>query len=111
MLRRSQTVMASGGQIQLLDLPSELRGVECSKTENDWLGVLSQTLETRLGAGGEPQLKDVLPAVERLVMDAALKHTGGKKRQAAKLLGWGRNTLTRKLQKTATTPPATSRRP
>ena len=52
-----------------------------------------------------------IPAAEQLLMEAALRHTRGKKQAAAKLLGWGRNTLTRKLQKSlVTTPTATSRR-
>ena len=96
--------------IQIRDLPAELGEIESAASGGDWLQVLARALETRLGAGGERALDDVLPAVEQLLMAAALKHTGGHKRQVAKLLGWGRNTLTRKLQKLATTPPATSRR-
>ena len=92
------TVMASGGQIHLLDLPSDLRGVDMSASEEDWLQMLGRTLDARLAAG-EAELGDVLPVVEQLLMETALKHTGGKKQAAAKLLGWGRNTLTRKLQK------------
>jgi two-component system nitrogen regulation response regulator GlnG len=38
-----------------------------------------------------------VPRFERIVIRAALKRTGGRKRDAAELLGWGRNTLTRKL--------------
>ena len=38
-----------------------------------------------------------MPAFERIMIEAALKHTGGRKRDAALLLGWGRNTLTRKI--------------
>jgi two-component system nitrogen regulation response regulator GlnG len=32
------------------------------------------------------------------MIDIALKHTAGRKRDAANLLGWGRNTLTRKIK-------------
>jgi two-component system nitrogen regulation response regulator GlnG len=37
--------------------------------------------------------------VEKILLDAVLARTGGKRQEAAKLLGWGRNTLTRKLNK------------
>ena len=43
-------------------------------------------------------LVDAVPRFERVMIAAALKHTGGRKRDAAELLGWGRNTLTRKLK-------------
>jgi two-component system nitrogen regulation response regulator GlnG len=45
----------------------------------------------------EPLLELAMPRFERLMIRAALKHTGGRKRDAAELLGWGRNTLTRKI--------------
>jgi len=38
-----------------------------------------------------------LPAFEKVMIKAALKHTHGRRREAAELLGWGRNTLTRKI--------------
>jgi DNA-binding NtrC family response regulator len=43
-------------------------------------------------------LEKAVPAFESIMIHAALKHTGGRKRDAAELLGWGRNTLTRKLK-------------
>ena len=39
-----------------------------------------------------------LPLFESIMIEAALRHTGGRKAEAAELLGWGRNTLTRKLK-------------
>ena len=32
------------------------------------------------------------------MIGAALRHTGGRRRDASELLGWGRNTLTRKIR-------------
>ena len=93
------TVMASATQIQVADLPSELRGFEPFGSEDDWLAVLGRTLDTRLAGAGERRLDDIIPLVEQLLMETALKHTDGKRQLAARLLGWGRNTLTRKLQK------------
>ena len=46
---------------------------------------------------GSAVLDVAVPRFERIVIRAALKRTGGRKRDAAELLGWGRNTLTRKL--------------
>jgi two-component system nitrogen regulation response regulator GlnG len=43
-------------------------------------------------------LTDALPRIERLMIRVALDHTGGRRQDAAKLLGWGRNTLTRKIK-------------
>ncbi len=48
-----------------------------------------------------PLLDDALPAFERTLIRVALKHTQGHRQDAAKLLGWGRNTLTRKLKELA----------
>jgi two-component system nitrogen regulation response regulator GlnG len=42
-------------------------------------------------------LRKAIPQFEQIMIDAALEHTGGRKAEAAELLGWGRNTLTRKL--------------
>jgi len=46
----------------------------------------------------DPGLREALPAFEQVMIDVALQHTQGRKRDAAELLGWGRNTLTRKLK-------------
>ena len=42
-------------------------------------------------------LEEAIPKFERIMIQAALKQTGGRKREASLLLGWGRNTLTRKI--------------
>jgi two-component system nitrogen regulation response regulator GlnG len=49
-------------------------------------------------SGQEGVLADVVPMIEHLLMEVALEKTAGKRQEAAKLLGWGRNTLTRKLK-------------
>jgi two-component system nitrogen regulation response regulator GlnG len=48
--------------------------------------------------GKRPLLTDAQPEFERVLIRAALKRTQGHRQEAAKLLGWGRNTLTRKLK-------------
>jgi two-component system nitrogen regulation response regulator GlnG len=45
-----------------------------------------------------PLLDEAQPQLERVLIRAALKRTQGHRQEAAKLLGWGRNTLTRKLK-------------
>jgi two-component system nitrogen regulation response regulator GlnG len=92
------TVMAPGRSIRIEDLPRELRETESAPGDGDWQDGLRRVIERRL-AQGETNLLDELSAdFERIVLDAALNHTGGRKQDAAKKLGWGRNTLTRKLK-------------
>ncbi len=43
-------------------------------------------------------LAELEPRFERILIETALAHTGQRKIEAARLLGWGRNTLTRKLK-------------
>jgi two-component system nitrogen regulation response regulator GlnG len=95
------TVMASGREIRLGDLPPEL-GQTPSKpngsVEEDWRDMLSSWARNELLHGKEQILRDALPAFEQVMIEVALQHTQGRKRDAAELLGWGRNTLTRKLK-------------
>ena len=60
--------------------------------------MLSQWARNELLQGKEQILRDALPAFEQVMIEVALQHTQGRKRDAAGLLGWGRNTLTRKLK-------------
>jgi two-component system nitrogen regulation response regulator GlnG len=91
------TVMASGQEILLEDLPPELRA-QVSDETGEWQHSLQRWAEQRLAAGVEDLLGDVIPKIEAVMIQAALKHTGGHRQNAAKLLGWGRNTLTRKIK-------------
>lgn len=93
------TVMASGQQIHIDDLPPELK--ETATVENkaaDWEGQLRTWAESNLHQGNHGLLDDALPRFERVLIECALKITGGRRQDAAKLLGWGRNTLTRKIK-------------
>ena len=65
----------------------------------DWTAGLSQWAEAQLAAlEVAPLLNDALPAFERTLILTALRRARGKRLEAAKLLGWGRNTLTRKIK-------------
>ena len=98
------TVMAPGREIHIADLPPELRATATPNGEaGDWETSLASWASTELNrlatAEGDPRLLDVaLPRFERIMIEAALKQTGGRRRDASLLLGWGRNTLTRKIQ-------------
>ena len=93
------TVMASGKTVQLEDLPGELRETEESKsTDTSWQSLLANWAEHKLADGDADLLQHALPQFEGTLIEVAMRKTGGKRQRAAKLLGWGRNTLTRKIQ-------------
>jgi len=93
------TVMAPGHMVAPEDLPADLKAAHAdSAAADDWERLLRATVERKLD-GGEDNVLAVLGAqFERVLLETALRHTGGHKQQAAKKLGWGRNTLTRKLK-------------
>ncbi len=99
-LCRWLTVMASGQEIRIDDLPVELRqpqGVE-DPTGQGWEAALKAWADRKLAGGEEGLLNEALPAFERIMIEVALSRTGGRRQDAARLLGWGRNTLTRKIK-------------
>ena len=95
------TVMAAGREVLLSDLPPELRSEQSDKDQHvsgDWQTMLRKWADKELGAGRADILSSAIPDFERTMIEAALAYTAGRKKDAAQLLGWGRNTLTRKLQ-------------
>ena len=98
---RFLTVMASGKEILPADLPEELNEQPTqnqNSTENNWQALLSHWMDEQLAKGKNAILDDATPEFEKIVLERALIFTGGHKQEAAKKLGWGRNTLTRKLK-------------
>ena len=96
---RRLTVTAAGREIVVQDLPRELGGAASAQPSADWTTELAQWAEGQLAAGPpEPLLSEALPAFERTLIITALRSARGKRLEAAKLLGWGRNTLTRKIK-------------
>ena len=110
------TVMAAGREIRVGDLPPELRAPEAGRGDGDgdagegaaegaqvplpggdWEQALARWADERLQAGATRLMDDAGPRFERVLIDAALRHGNGLRHEAARLLGWGRNTLTRKL--------------
>jgi two-component system nitrogen regulation response regulator GlnG len=97
------TVMASGQEILPQDLPPELlkdpiSAQQKSTGATDWQTALTDWIDEKLAAGESDLLTEVQPEFERILLETALRHTQGHKQEAAKRLGWGRNTLTRKLK-------------
>jgi two-component system nitrogen regulation response regulator GlnG len=98
-LCRRMTVLAPGSEVLPEDLPPEITASgQGAPQEQDWTDALVNWAERAAIAGGKPLLDDALPAFERTLIRVALKRTQGHRQAAAKLLGWGRNTLTRKLK-------------
>jgi two-component system nitrogen regulation response regulator GlnG len=96
------TVMSPGQVVQMDDLPIELSADQTEtsggRQNNDWQQLFRQWAASKALSGEEGALAEVVPLVEQLLMEVALEKTAGKRQEAAKLLGWGRNTLTRKLK-------------
>jgi len=94
------TVMSPGKMIHRDGLPAELT-VDDSKSStvsHNWVDGLGEWANQKLQNGDENILEIALPDFERTLIEAALNYSGGRRQDAAKLLGWGRNTLTRKIK-------------
>jgi two-component system nitrogen regulation response regulator GlnG len=95
-------VMAAGKEIRLSDLPPDLQkaspGEPVQTLSQEWQSRLAAWATLELEQGADHLLVDTVAQVEEILIRAALAHTGGYKKEAAKLLGWGRNTLTRKIK-------------
>jgi two-component system nitrogen regulation response regulator GlnG len=95
------TVMATGREIHIEDLPPELIGQRIAPNANEsWeknLRNWSNHKLSQMKTGEAGLLDEALPRFERIMIECALEQTGGRKRDASVLLGWGRNTLSRKI--------------
>ncbi|WP_252177016.1 nitrogen regulation protein NR(I) [Endozoicomonas sp. 4G] len=97
------TVMASGREVLISDLPPELLGQPDSNNpvtpqSVNWEQQLRLWADRELAAGHSSILNKAVPVFEKILIESALQHTGGRKREASERLGWGRNTLTRKIK-------------
>jgi len=93
------TVMASSREVYLADLPPEFATQETAANQSDdWTQGLHAWADQQLSLGNVGILDQATPMFERTMIEIALKHTAGRRRDAANLLGWGRNTLTRKIK-------------
>jgi two-component system nitrogen regulation response regulator GlnG len=96
------TVMASGQEVLPHDLPPEINQQpvlnEKAAQAGDWQTLLASWADNQLQSGHNNILDDAIMSFERILLERALHYTHGHKQDAAKRLGWGRNTLTRKLK-------------
>ena len=93
------TVMTPTRMVEIADLPSEWRDTQTSSTLNqDWRASLAQQVTLALQRNEPNILESLTKQFEKTLITQALLHTGGRRIEAATLLGMGRNTLTRKIQ-------------
>lgn len=95
------TLMSPTQNVQPSDLPNEILEIDANLSANSdsswedgfvsWLKDLVDSQETGV-------LDFVNPKIEKLLIKTALEKTNGKKNDAANLLGWGRNTLAKKIK-------------
>jgi len=106
---RRLTVTAPGSEIRADDIPEEMRDNRETSNDTDWIRSLAswaehQLINSQLGDelvlnhDQKPLLEIALPEFERTLIRVALVSVNGRRQEAAKLLGWGRNTLTRKIR-------------
>ncbi|MDP7537774.1 MAG: nitrogen regulation protein NR(I) [Methylococcales bacterium] len=94
------TVMASGREIHIDELPNEIL-INPNKepvSNSSWELNLEKQIKKQLQSGETEIAKHTIPAVESILIKAALSYTRGRRHEAANLLGYGRNTLTRKIK-------------
>ena len=91
------TVMSPSREVRIEDLPNDLR-IESTETNKDWIEKLKAWATDCLSKGEVELLNSALPEFEKAMIEVALSQTLGRKKEAAILLGWGRNTLTRKIK-------------
>ena len=92
------TVMAPAAQIEIEDLPPEIRNDSPATSDQNWVTALEREAEVRLARGETRIMDELANQFEKTLILKALAQTGGRRIEAANLLGIGRNTLTRKVQ-------------
>ena len=97
---RRLTVTAPGGTITSVDIPEDLGGhTSVEGAQQEWTQSLAYWAEKELGATQvRPLVEEALPEFEKTLIKIALNRANGHRQEAARLLGWGRNTLTRKIR-------------
>ena len=92
-------LMAPTDNVKLEDLPKEIlnEGSSAEKKSSTWEVGFSQWLADIYQSNPENMLEVIEPALDKLMINFALEKTKGKKQDAAKVLGLGRNTLAKKM--------------
>ncbi|MCH9025918.1 MAG: nitrogen regulation protein NR(I) [Proteobacteria bacterium] len=95
---RLLTVTAPGREIRCSDIPEELGGLQAKPGNDQWQDALAGWARRELATGSKPLMAIAIPEVEKILINEALARAGGRRGEAAKLLGWGRNTLSRRIK-------------
>ena len=92
------TVMTPSQQVEIADLPPEWREAQPGGASGDWQSLLAQQVAFALQRGDQEIMETLNKQFEGTLIAQALQFTGGRRIEAATLLGIGRNTITRKIQ-------------
>lgn len=99
------TVMVAGNTVNISDLPSELQSPSDQSSsfqgQAKWSNGLEQDIKGRILEGKENIYETYIEMVEKILIEKALEHTKRRKIDAARILGIGRNTITRKINELA----------
>ena len=96
---RRLTVTAPGRVITAEDIPPDLGGSDTpQRASKDWTRMLAAWAERQISSNDGPLIDQAMPEFEKTLIEIAMSQTNGHRQEAAKLLGWGRNTLTRKMK-------------
>lgn len=96
---RRLTVTAPGGVITAQDIPDDFGGSETpQRGAKEWTRLLGAWAERQIHKSDGPLLQQAIPEFEKTLIEIAMSQTNGHRQDAAKLLGWGRNTLARKMK-------------
>jgi two-component system nitrogen regulation response regulator GlnG len=96
---RRLTVTAPGSVITAQDIPSDLGGDESAhRASKEWTRMLAAWAERQIHTSDGPLLDQAIPEFEKTLIEIAMSKTNGHRQDAARLLGWGRNTLARKMK-------------
>ena len=91
--------LAPGATITSVDLPADVSTQSmATESSQNWQRLLEEAAAERFARGQKGILSELGPDFERVLLRTALGFTGGRKQEAARWIGWGRNTLTRKLK-------------
>ena len=96
------TLMTSGATITIDDLPLDLKdqsnNVAPHGNQEDWRIGLHRNIDLEIKNGNHQVYDTIIQDVEKTLISSALSHTKNRKIDAAKILGIGRNTITRKIK-------------
>ena len=96
---RRLTVTAPGGVITAEDIPGDLGGSDSpQRAAKEWTRMLATWAERQMQNNKGPLLDKAVPEFEKTLIETAMARANGHRQEAAKLLGWGRNTLARKMK-------------